>query len=218
MNTDHLAVSWLRAWRGVGAIGDGDAVYQALLAAYNEPQRKYHTIQHLSECLAAFERVRHLALHPAAVEAALWFHDAVYDVKGSDNEERSAQWAISALKAAGAPTEAAELVGSLVLATRHTAAPVTIDEQVLVDVDLSILGADEQRFAEYERQIRDEYAFVPGFLFRRKRRAILQTFLQRTHIYSTEHFRGALECVARNNLQRAVGAPAAAAPSQRNAG
>ena len=184
---------------------DSDALFQSLIARYNEPHRKYHTVQHLSECLAAFEQVRQLVPHAAEVETALWFHDAVYDVKRSDNEEQSAQWAKAELEAAGSPPESVELVNSLVLATKHIAVPATLDEQVLVDIDLAILGASTQRFAEYERQIRDEYFFVPGFFFRHKRRAILQSFLQRPRIYSTAPFYAALEQAARSNLHRAVG-------------
>jgi predicted metal-dependent HD superfamily phosphohydrolase len=204
MNTEDFAVSWLRAWRGVGATGDGKAISQALLARYNEPHRKYHTIQHLAECLETFDQMSQLALHPAAVEMALWFHDAIYDLKRSDNEERSAQWANTVLRVACASSETAERVASLVMATKHACAPATPDEQVLVDIDLAILGANEQRFAEYERQIRDEYAFVPDNLFRRKRQAILQSFLQRPRIYSTAHFHMVFEQAARSNLQRAV--------------
>lgn len=205
MNSLDLYTSWLRAWRGVGAAGDGEALFDALLARYGEPHRQYHTVQHLSECLAAFDSARHLAAHPAEVEMALWFHDAVYDVQRSDNEAHSAQWAESALKAAGVGAPVAARVASLVLATRHTAEPATPDEQVLVDVDLGILGAGEVRFAEYERQIREEYAFVPGILFRQKRKAVLQSFLQRPRIYSTPHFFAALEQAARRNLDKAVG-------------
>jgi predicted metal-dependent HD superfamily phosphohydrolase len=204
----HLQDSWLRAWRGVGRSGDGEAVYAVLLAKYREPHRKYHSLQHLSECLVAFEQVRHLPDHPAEVEAALWFHDAIYEVRRSDNEERSAAWARKECIDAGAPLQAADLVASLILATKHNAMPITLDEQVLVDIDLAILGASEMRFAEYERQIKQEYAFVPGFLFRRRRRAILQSFLDRPRIYSTPHFNAALEQIARNNLRRAVGGSA----------
>jgi predicted metal-dependent HD superfamily phosphohydrolase len=204
----QLHASWLRAWQGVGGRGDGEALFSSLVARYSEPHRKYHSVQHLSECLAAFEPVRHLPPHPAEVEAALWFHDAIYEVQRSDNEKLSAAWAEREFLQAGAPREAAELVASLVLATKHDALPTTLDEQVLVDIDLSILGAPEARFAQYEQQIRQEYAFVPGFLFRRKRRAILQTFLDRPSIYSTPHFNAALEQAARKNLLRAVGARA----------
>lgn len=201
---NDLRSSWQRAWRGVGASGDGDAVFRALLERYAEPHRKYHTRQHLAECLSAFESVIGLPPHPAEVEAALWFHDAIYDVKRHDNEERSADWAKSALRCGGAGTEAAELVRTLVLATRHAAEPVTLDEQVLVDIDLAILGAPDARFLEYERQIREEYSSVPAWLFRRKRRAILRSFLERPRIFSTQHFNAALEQRARANLTRAV--------------
>ncbi|KAF1050201.1 hypothetical protein [Xylophilus sp.] len=52
--TQHLfARSWLRAWQGLAARGDGRAVQSALLAAYAEPHRRYHTQQHLAECLQA---------------------------------------------------------------------------------------------------------------------------------------------------------------------
>ena len=82
--------------------------------------------------------------------------------------------------------------------------PQTRDEQVLVDVDLAILGAAPARFAEYELQIREEYAHVPGFLFRMKRRAILKSFLDRLAIYSTPLLREQLESRARINLATAI--------------
>lgn len=90
------------------------------------------------------------------------------------------------------------------MATQHAALPQTPDQGVLVDVDLSILAASPMRFAEYEAQVRDEYAWVPGWLFRRKRRAVLKDFLAREKIYSTEHFRTRLEATARRNLEIAV--------------
>lgn len=207
---DH---SWRTAWTalagqsdGTGLAGqsDGTALRDQLLARYAEPQRKYHTLQHLQECLALFDEVRALAEHPAEVEMALWFHDAIYEVKGSGNEERSAAWAFEALLAAGVDAGPAALVRDLVLVTRHSGSPVSVDEQVLVDIDLSILGADTPRFDEYERQIRAEYSYVPGFLFRRKRKQILQSFLDRPAIYSTAVLRDRLEARARENLGRAI--------------
>lgn len=100
--------------------------------------------------------------------------------------------------------EVRALVRDLVLVTRHSGSPVSVDEQVLVDIDLSILGADTPRFDEYERQIRAEYSYVPGFLFRRKRKQILQSFLDRPVIYSTAVLRYRLEARARENLGRAI--------------
>lgn len=209
--------SWQRAWSalvvtdpdappcGTLPARDGQALRDELLARYAEPQRKYHTRQHLQECLALFDEVGDLAAHPAEVEMALWFHDAIYDVPGSGNEERSADWAHEALLAAGVTRDVADRVRQLVLVTKHDGVPANVDEQVLVDIDLAILGAERPRFDDYERQIRDEYAYVPGFLFRRKRKQILRTFLERPVLYSTLALRERLEARARENLRRAIG-------------
>lgn len=200
-----LLRSWQRAWQGLAAQGDGEAVRAALVARYSEPHRHYHALQHLQECLRAFEGAEPLAERPAEVAMALWFHDAIYEVKRSDNEQQSADWAQQTLLAAGVSAEAAGRVHALIMATCHTATPTAADAQLLVDIDLGILGAPAARFAEYERQIRAEYAFVPGWLFRRKRRAILQTFLDRPRLYSTAHFHDQLEARARANLRQAIG-------------
>lgn len=203
---DRFEASWSRAWPGCGAAAAGADVHARLLARYEEPHRAYHTLQHLGECLACFAESAALAENPAEVEMALWFHDAIYDVRASDNEARSAAWATAALRQGGAPDAAAARVQALVMATRHTAVPIGADEQLLVDIDLAILGAGEERFAQYEQQIRREYAHVPGFIFRPKRRAILRTFVERARIYSTGFFHERLEQAARRNLQRAIAA------------
>ena len=200
----ELHASWARAWRGVGAAGGGETVRDALLKRYAEPHRRYHTTRHLSECLGAFDAARALPDRPDAVELALWFHDAVYDPRRSDNEAQSADWARSALLEAGAEPDMAARVHALVMATQHSAAPATRDEQVLVDIDLGILGAGAERFARYEQEIREEYGFVPEWLFKRTRRAILQSFVDRPRIFSTDHFHTRLEQRARDNLARSI--------------
>jgi len=73
-----------------------------------------------------------------------------------DNEEQSAYWAEKSLIAEGLESDVAVAIGSLVLATKHTAVSDTDDAKLLVDIDLSIPGAAEARFIEYERQIRQE--------------------------------------------------------------
>lgn len=195
--------SWRRAWVALGAVPSA-GLGERLAACYAEPHRKYHTLQHLGECVGHVESALDLAPHPGEVEAALWFHDAVYDPKRHDNELQSASWAVKELGAAGLPAQVAERVHALVMATRHAAMPETDDERLLVDVDLAILGADAGRYAQYEAQVREEYAWVPGWLFRRKRKALLREFLGRERIYATAHFRGRLEACARENLENAI--------------
>jgi predicted metal-dependent HD superfamily phosphohydrolase len=141
-----------------------------------------------------------LARHPGEVELALWFHDAVYDPKGQDNEARSADWATEALAQTGASGEVQQRVRALIMATCHDAEPDGDDARLLVDIDLAILGAEPPRFAEYDQQVRAEYRWVPGWLYRRKRKEVLAGFLARPAIYGTERFRERLEARARENL------------------
>jgi uncharacterized glyoxalase superfamily protein PhnB len=103
-----------------------------------------------------------------------------------------------------------------VLATRHSAVPSGRDEQVLVDIDLAILGAGPMRFAEYDRQIRQEYAFVPADTYRLKRREVLRAFLERPRLYATEPMHAALEELARRNLRRVVEEVFATGPENRS--
>jgi predicted metal-dependent HD superfamily phosphohydrolase len=91
------------------------------------------------------------------------------------------------------------------MATKHDAVPTNSDTRLLVDIDLSILAASADRFDEYERQVRQEYAWVPDFLFRRTRRSILEAFRSRAHIFNTDYFRDRFEAAARLNLDRSIG-------------
>ena len=205
-----LAASWQRVCTALG-IGRAEptaptqpALRDELIACYAEPQRRYHTLQHLGECIAAFDPVVALAAHPGEVEAALWFHDAVYYVHAHDNEARSAAWAEGVLVDAGVAIEAARRVHALVMATRHDALPASADARLVVDIDLGILGAAPARFDEYEVQVREEYAWVADDVFRERRRALLLRLLARPSLYGTEHFRDRLEQPARDNLRRSV--------------
>jgi len=195
-----LQTSWNRCWQSLSAQGDGLALMQRLVAAYEEPQRKYHTVQHLCECLQLLQTHIDLANEPAEVEMALWFHDAIYNVKANDNEAKSADWAEAELRQAGVGADRIERVKQHILATRHAVLPEGQDQALLIDIDLSILGAPRPRFAEYEAQVRAEYGWVPGFLFRSKRRSVLAEFVARYPIYNTPKLREALERQARENL------------------
>lgn len=205
----ELNKSWQRVSRELHIRANRLRLYDALIDRYSEPHRKYHSLQHLTECLAWFKSVANLAICAAEIEAALWFHDAIYEPIQPNNEELSALWAKDSLTESGVSAVSAARVQTLILATRHTALPVLPDERLLVDIDLAILGSSKSRFDEYEQQIKEEYAYVPERLFREKRQEVLLSFLARENIYSTQYFRDVLEQQARANLQRAIAQNAA---------
>lgn len=193
---------WERTWRDLGVPADA-AERDSLMARYAEPQRRYHTLRHLDECFARLERVRALAERPGELDLALWYHDAVYDPHASDNEAPSAELADHAMQRAGLAADVRERVRALIMATRHDALPAPGDAALLVDTDLGILAAEPARFDEYEREIRAEYAWVPGPIFRSKRRDVLGGFLARERIYMSGAF-DADERRARANIARSL--------------
>jgi len=199
MTHGAVSASWQRAWAELGLTADA-SLRDRLLAAWSEPHRRYHTLQHLRECLAHFDAVHDLARHPGEVCLALWFHDAVYEPQRHDNEQRSADGARERLLQAGASREVADRIHALVMATRHEAIPCDPDAQLLVDIDLAILGAPRERFDEYERQVRLEYVHLTDGDWRAGRGDVLRGFLARPAIYSTPPFHARLEAVARDNL------------------
>jgi predicted metal-dependent HD superfamily phosphohydrolase len=215
---DTLEARWRTLWARLGFRRPA-SLLEDLLCAWREPQRHYHTLQHLQECLTLFDEVRDQAQHPFEVELALWFHDAVYDVRAHDNEERSARWAEQALTSAGLAPDSVRRIHDLIMATRHGAVPSSgtrpDDAALVTDIDLAILGAPAERFAEYEHQIRAEYAWVAPDVYSLKRRAVLRGFLDRASIYANAIVHQRLELQARSNLTRAIAGISTRAPESK---
>lgn len=178
--------------------------FSRLQSAYAEGHRGYHTSRHIDECLPLLYELKRLCERPAEVECALWFHDAIYEPMSKSNEERSADWAAAFLSSSGAAQDVIGRIRSHITATRHEALPADGDSRVVVDIDLSILGAEPSRYQEFERDVRKEYRWVPRFIYGPKRAAILQSFLDRPRIYQTEPMFERFEAKARGNLSKAI--------------
>lgn len=188
-----------RLWQQIGGQAGADELCAALRAAYAEPQRAYHTLAHLQGCLARLAAAPASPYQPV-IALALWFHDAIYDPRATDNEEQSAAWAGEALHQGGVAPAIAEEIVALVLATKHTVAAQGAAAELIVDIDLSFLGDAPAQFAEHNRAIRYEYQWVPEAEYRRGRSQILAGFLARPTIYHTPLFYTRFEEQARCNL------------------
>jgi predicted metal-dependent HD superfamily phosphohydrolase len=174
-----------------------------LHAAYSEPHRRYHTVQHIEFCLRELSRHWAYAIHLNEVRWALLFHDAIYDPRRNDNEARSADWACRVMQELQRPADEVARVRSMILATAHAAQVEAPDEALLLDIDLSILGADAATFDDYDRAIRVEYEWVAEEAYRLARGAVLQGFLGRQRIFQTAAYRDR-EADARGNIERAL--------------
>ncbi|MFE0046220.1 HD domain-containing protein [Streptomyces albireticuli] len=206
---EHPSAPALRArWRetvartrpGTGG-PDPDPYAEDLLRRWSEPQRRYHTVDHLT---AVLDRVDELSAHAGdadTVRFAAWFHDAVYRPDRSENEERSAHLAERALPELGLDARRTAEVARLVrLTVGHDPAPGDRDGEVLCDADLAVLAGSPQEYAAYAAAVREEYGFVPDAAFREGRAAVLRQLLGLPALFRTPLGRSRWEPVARRNL------------------
>ncbi|GAA1591592.1 MULTISPECIES: HD domain-containing protein [Streptomyces] len=199
----RLRSRWLATAASAGTPADRDPGPYAdrLLAAWSEPQRRYHTTAHLADVLARTDVLAAHAADRAAVELAAWFHDAVYRPDRSENEERSAALAERALRELGIPEDRTAEVARLVrLTTTHDPAPGDANGEVLCDADLAVLAGDPDAYAAYAAAVRAEYGFVPDDAFRAGRAAVLRQLLGLPRLFRTPYGAAHWEAPARRNL------------------
>lgn len=202
---DLMQQQWVRLLTPDGVSpADAYPVFDRLVAAYQEPQRHYHTLEHLAEMFRVVGRLGSYCQNLRAVQLAVWFHDAVYDPRAKDNETRSALLAAECLDSLAVLPDLTAKVAELVQVTAHLSddrAPADADTAVLLDADLAILGASEVRYQRYAADIRREYAFVPDDAYRKGRAEVLNRFLARERIYHTAPLQAEGEEAARRNIR-----------------
>lgn len=123
-------------------------IFTDLQRLYDEPRRHYHNGEHIDFVLARLDEVHSHLQNPDAVELALWFHDAIYQIGAADNERASAD--LFMREAAGQLAQPlTDRVESLIMATRHMAGRPPhddIDACYIVDIDLASFGLPWDRF------------------------------------------------------------------------
>lgn len=175
--------------------------FAQLAVRYGEAHRKYHTIMHIKDCLERFALLRDQCEHPLAVELALWWHDEFYNITRRGNEAQSAKDMVEFSTKAGVKRDVIDIAHACVIVTKHDVPPKTRDEEVMIDVDLSILGQPWSVYEHYTQDIRKEYAHVPGILYCIRRRYVMERFLEtRPYIFYTAFMREHFEKQARRNI------------------
>ena len=183
-------------------IGDGaGAVFDELDALYAEPHRHYHTAAHVEHCLRQFDLATGRMDQPDAVEMALWFHDAIYEIPTEKNELRSAELFAERADGRGSEHFRSE-VRRLIMATTHREPPVTLDESFIVDIDLSSFGLPWEEFLCDSRAVRAEFSQVTDAEFYPRQKRFLESLVARPAFCFTEFFRDRHEARARQNIER----------------
>lgn len=195
--------------------------FQQLLQAYDSPHRYYHDSAHLIMCLKLLQEIptQQLSstlstpLFKAEIALALWFHDAIYHttpVKGIrvNNELESAEWAYTFILNENHDQELAHRVKQCILATKHVGNEDSNEFIAtmpwVLDIDLAILGSSPNHYLTFEKQIRQEYAWVEWSAFKTIRLSILKDFLERKILFHTPYFQQRFDALARRNLQNQI--------------
>ena len=203
MDIDNAMSCWmdLAARNGANETEAARVWLHTLHPRYTEAHRHYHTLDHIISC------INHLygsALGNDGVddvELALWFHDVSYDTHIHDNEERSALMLLGCGAAMGMNLAMLHKVADMIRATKHSGEVYHDEETKLVlDLDLSTLGAGSAAFVKMCLDIRKEYSWVPEDMYKAGRAKIMQGFLDRHFIYGTQECRDKWEEQARINI------------------
>jgi predicted metal-dependent HD superfamily phosphohydrolase len=200
MNEERFKNLWHRCNISVGTAGPA-AAYVVLAAHYGESWRRYHTAEHLDVCLRHFDSARQRMDEPDAVEMALWYHDAVYDIRGKDNEERSAQLFLQTVEGA-ADQGFCRRVYELIMVTQHMDPPEQGDARYVVDIDLSSFGQPWDAFMIDCRKVRAELTHLSDAEFDDLQAEFLRKLQNRPNFYASEFFRDRYEARARANIDR----------------
>ena len=153
-----------------------------VIARYAEPQRRYHTVEHLA---AVQDRITEFATadHDVfLVRLAGFYHDAIYDIPSREltNEEASARQSRRDLGRAGLEQEDLNEVARLIrLTATHVPGSRDQNGELLCDADLAVLGGSPEAYAQYVAQVTAEYAHLPRLDFVRGRFQILRELASR---------------------------------------
>jgi predicted metal-dependent HD superfamily phosphohydrolase len=209
MNTNADQQSTLPEWLShinpTFVEGCAPILFEVVREAYNTPSRFYHTWQHITACLDVFA-VRSFD-NPRTVLLALLFHDAIYVPGRKDNEAKSAELAEQLIaQYSNVPIEERQKIARLILLTANHHAQnhnLSADEAKLIDIDLSILGAEWSVYERYAQDVRREFcpAVTSEFRFRVGRIAFLKSVLRQPKIFLTSSMQNH-EDPARANMKK----------------
>ncbi len=170
--------------------------------AYSQKKRYYHNLTHLENMMLSFNKYQSEIQMKNEVCYAIFYHDIVYNAKKTDNELKSAEFALSIL-----PKEVTinrTLVFDMIVATKQHQQNENKDTNWLIDFDLEILAKDWDNYKAYYEQIRKEYKIYPDFLYKPGRKKALQHFLESTNLFQTETYRTLYETKARENIRKEI--------------
>ncbi|TGK47638.1 hypothetical protein EHQ16_02565 [Leptospira kanakyensis] len=182
------------------------SLWEEIKTRYSESHRSYHNLNHIYQMLGEFENIKTKLKDPEMVLFALYYHDLIYDPKSKTNEEESAKIAETKLEELGITKERIEICLHHILATKSHRLDEKYhsDTKYFLDMDLSILGSDEEEYLEYTKNIRKEYSAYSDEDYRKGRIQVLRHFTETVRLFQTDVFFDQYEMRSRHNLKSEI--------------
>jgi predicted metal-dependent HD superfamily phosphohydrolase len=188
-------------------------LYEDLCGKYSSKDRFYHTLSHIENMIVELDSVwlhfvdnikntyQDLQRAYNNVYLSIWFHDSIYDPRSQENEINSADYTACELQKLNYCEKDLKIICELILCTiNHRPMKDTDLFKLFLDLDLAILGKEEEEYYKYCKNIRLEYGHVPDQIYNEKRKNLLNIFLNKDRIFFTSFFQEKYEVQARKNI------------------
>ena len=188
-------------------------LWQDIAMRYNEPQRAYHSLQHIQQLFGQYDQVKGNLHEPHIIALAIYYHDVIYEPTRSDNELKSAEYAVESLTGYLNAEQCQHIYALIMMTASHQVDKWSnetkerekySDAAYLLDMDLSILGVSWSEYEYYAHAVRQEYAHVSDDDYRVGRMAVLKELLAHPTLYLTDYYYERLEKQARKNIEHQI--------------
>jgi len=198
MKNTNLYSSWSATFEK--AISDDlEKCFSIVTEHYSNASRHYHNLKHIENLITQIETLSLSAYDNAILINVALFHDVIYKAGRKDNELKSAEFATYWLSKLNMRTTELEIICDIIRSTNaHQSSDLLT--QIFLDIDLSILGENEENYQKYLVKIRKEHISIPNYLYKIGRKRFLKNMLSRKAIFSTSEYFETFENQARKNL------------------
>lgn len=199
MKTTEIYTIW-SATLEKALLKDLEHCFLLVTEQYEGPNRYYHNVRHIEHLMSQIKALSISEDDKAILIQVAVFHDVIYKAGRNDNESKSAEFAAYWLSKLNMGVVETQVICDIISAT-NTHESSDFLTQLFLDMDLSILGVNEDAYQEYTLRIRKEHIRIPNFLYSRGRKRFLKKMLDREVIFATPTYFEAFENSARKNLR-----------------
>ena len=167
---------------------------------YSSKSRHYHNLEHLENMFTELNNVESKINDLDTLLFSVYYHDIIYKSTKKDNELQSALIFEKRISKTSF-VKLSECMAQ-VEATKEHKLSNDNDTNLLLDIDLSILGKSTNEYRKYCDNIRKEYHIYPDFMYKKGRKKVLKSLLELDSIYKTDFFKQKFENQAKENLRQ----------------